>query len=365
MRIEPSGSRANHIGMGWGNPPGPCETIVIVFLDSMKRRISSSVISICLRRDMGASYSAGMLSIDLIGKRAFVAGVADDWGFGFAIAKRLAEAGATICAGTWPPAFGIFTKMLERGKIAESLRFASGQGALAFERILPLDAEWDQLADVPLEVRENRRYKEHDDFTIQGAADRLVAEFGAKPLDIVIHSIANGSEVKNALLDTSRPGYLSAVSASAYSFVALVQRFGPLLRPGGAFLCLTYMAGERVVPGYGGGMSSAKAALESDTRTLSYEAGRRWGARVNAISAGPWASRAAAAIGFIEKMIEYGKNNSPLPEPIHADEVGTTAAFLCSPLASGITGTTVYVDKGYHAMGVAVDAKTPGEPKPE
>ena len=305
-----------------------------------------------------------MLSIDLTGKRAFVAGIADDWGFGFAIAKRLAEAGATVCAGTWPPAYGIFTKMLERGKIGESLQLRSG-GTLAFERILPLDAEWDTLADVPLEVRENRRYKEHDDFTIQGAANRLTAEFGEKPLDIVVHSIANGSEVKNALLDTSRRGYLSAVSASAYSFVSLVQRLGPLLRPNGAFLSLTYLAGERVIPGYGGGMSSAKAALESDTRTLAFEAGRRFGARVNAISAGPWASRAASAIGFIEKMIDYAKKNSPLPEAIDADEVGTTAAFLCSPLASGITGTTVFVDKGYHAMGVAVDAKSAGEPSTE
>jgi enoyl-[acyl-carrier protein] reductase I len=298
-----------------------------------------------------------MLTIDLTGKRAFVAGIADDWGFGFAIAKRLAEAGATVCAGTWPPAFGIFTKMLERGKIGESLRFASG-GTLSFERILPLDAEWDSLEHVPTEVRENRRYKEHDDFTIQGAANRLTAEFGEKPLDIVVHSIANGSEVKNPLLETSRKGYLSALSASAYSFVSLVQRFGPLLRPGGSFLCLTYMAGERVIPGYGGGMSSAKAALESDTRTLAFEAGRKYGARVNAISAGPWASRAASAIGFIEKMIDYAKHNSPLPEAITADEVGATAAFLCSPLASGVTGTTVYVDKGYHAMGVAVDAKS-------
>jgi enoyl-[acyl-carrier protein] reductase I len=301
-----------------------------------------------------------MLTIDLSGKRAFVAGIADDWGFGFAIAKRLAEAGASVCAGTWPPAFGVFTKMLERGKIGDSLQFASG-GTLAFERILPLDAEWDTLADVPTEVRENRRYKEHDDFTIQGAADRLTAEFGPKPVDIVVHSIANGSEIKNALLDTSRRGYLSAVSASAYSFVSLVQRFGPILRPGGAFLSLTYLAGERVVPGYGGGMSSAKAALESDTRTLAFAAGRRFGARVNAISAGPWASRAASAIGFIETMIEYAKQNSPLPEAIDADEVGTAATFLCSPLASGITGTTVYVDKGYHAMGVAVDPTTAGD----
>jgi len=295
-----------------------------------------------------------MLPIDLTGKRAFVAGVADDWGFGFAIAKKLAEAGASVCVGTWPPAYGIFTKMLERGKMAESLQM-SGGGTLAFERIFALDAEYDTLADAPLELRENRRYKEHDDFTIQGVADRLVAEFGEKPLDVVVHSIANGSEVKNPLLETSRKGYLSALSASAYSFVALVQRFGPLLRPGGSFVSLTYMASERVVPGYGGGMSSAKAALESDTRTLAYEAGRRWGARVNTISAGPWASRAASAIGFIEKMIDYAKRNSPLPEAIHADEVGATAAFLCSPLGSGITGTTVYVDKGYHSMGVGVD----------
>jgi enoyl-[acyl-carrier protein] reductase I len=118
------------------------------------------------------------------------------------------------------------------------------------------------------------------------------------------------------------------------------------------------MASERVVPGYGGGMSSAKAALESDTRLLAFEAGRKWGHRVNVLSAGPWASRAASAIGFIGSMIEFCKANSPLPEAIDAGEVGATAAFLASPLASGITGTTIYVDKGYHAMGVAVDRPT-------
>jgi enoyl-[acyl-carrier protein] reductase I len=114
------------------------------------------------------------------------------------------------------------------------------------------------------------------------------------------------------------------------------------------------MAGERVIPGYGGGMSSAKAALESDTRVLAYEAGRKYGVRVNTISAGPFASRAASAIGIIDKMVDYCAANSPLPEPVRAEDVGHTAAFLASPLASGITGTTVYVDKGYHAMGMAV-----------
>jgi enoyl-[acyl-carrier protein] reductase I len=294
-----------------------------------------------------------MLAIDLSGKRALVAGIADDAGFGFAIARRLADAGASVCAGTWPPAYGIFTKLIERGKIDESLVLPSG-GRLAFERIFALDADYDTLDAVPVEVRENRRYKEHADFTIQGVADRMVAEFGARPVDVVVHSLANGPEVRNPLLETSRRGYLAALGASAYSFVSLVQRFGPLLRPGGSFLCLTYMASERVIPGYGGGMSSAKAALESDVRVLSYEAGRRFGARVNCISAGPWASRAASAIGFIGEMIDHTQKNSPLPEPIHADEVGSAAAFLSSGLASGITGTTVYVDKGYHAMGKPV-----------
>src|SRR2546426_17265 len=155
---------------------------------------------------------------------------------------------------------------------------------------------------------------------------------------------------------TSRAGYLTAVSVSAYSLVSLLARLGPLMRPGGSALSLTYLAGERVVPGYGGGMSSAKAALESDTRTLAFEAGRKYGIRVNTISAGPLASRAASAIGKIEKMVQYYSANAPLPEPLTAWEVGTTAAFLASPLGSGITGATIYVDKGYHAMGVAVSA---------
>jgi enoyl-[acyl-carrier protein] reductase I len=102
-------------------------------------------------------------------------------------------------------------------------------------------------------------------------------------------------------------------------------------------------------------MSSAKAALESDTRTLAFEAGRRHGIRVNTISAGPLASRAAKAIGAIGAMVDYYEQNAALPEANTADEVGQTAAFLCSPLASGITGSTVYVDKGYHAMGMGVD----------
>jgi enoyl-[acyl-carrier protein] reductase I len=294
-----------------------------------------------------------MLAIDLTGRRALVAGVSDDAGFGFAIAKALAQAGASICVGSWPPALGIFTKLLERGKMEESMQLGDGR-KLQFERIYPLDAAYDSLAEAPAEIRDNKRYKEVGDFSIQGIRERIRSDFGDASLDIVVHSLANAPEVKSPLVDTSRQGYLSAISVSAYSNISLVRHLAPLMRNGGAFLSLTYMAGERVIPGYGGGMSSAKAALEADTRTLAYEAGRRWGVRVNAISAGPWASRAATAIGFIDTMIRYTASNSPLPRPIDAADVGSTAAFLCSPLARAITGSVVYVDNGYHAMGMAV-----------
>jgi enoyl-[acyl-carrier protein] reductase I len=295
-----------------------------------------------------------MLPIDLTGKRAFIAGVADDGGFGFAIAKAMAEAGASICVGTWPPAMNIFLNLLERGRMDASLALSDGR-KMAFEKIYPLDAAFDTLADAPADVRDNKRYKERGDYSIEGVVQGLRADFGDQPLDIVVHSLANGPEVKKPLIDTSRAGYLAAVSISAFSNVALVRALGPMMRPGGSFLSLTFMAGERVVPGYGGGMSSAKAALEADTRTLAYEAGRRHGVRVNTISAGPYASRAATAIGFIDMMIEYCRRNAPLPRALEASEVGATAAFLSSPLAGAITGTTIYVDNGYHSMGMAVD----------
>lgn len=294
-----------------------------------------------------------MLSINLKGRRALVAGVADDGGFGFAIAKSLAEAGATVVIGTWPPALNIFNNLLERGKMDESRRLADGS-LLHFEKVYPLDAAYDTLADAPEEVRTSKRYKDTGDFSIEGMVRQLKTDFGEHPLDIVVHSLANAPEVKKPLLETSRNGYLSAVSVSAYSLVSMVSNLAPLMKKGGSFLSLTYMASERAIPGYGGGMSSAKAALESDTRVLAFEAGRKFGVRVNTISAGPWASRAASAIGIIDKMVEYCAANSPLTEPLQPEDVGRVAAFLSSDLAAGITGTLVYVDKGYHSMGMSV-----------
>jgi enoyl-[acyl-carrier protein] reductase I len=293
-----------------------------------------------------------MLPIDLTGKRAFVAGVADDKGYGWAIVRALAEAGASICVGTWPPVLKIFTKSLERGKLDVAL---AGGGEIEFERIFPLDAMFDIDAQIPDDLREDKRYRDLEGYSIQGVADRMRADFGDQCVDIVVHSLANGPEVGRPLIDTSRHGYLAAVSASAYSMVSMVQRFGPLMRPSGSMVSLSYLAAERVIPGYGGGMSSAKSALEGDTRTLAYEAGRRWGVRVNTISAGPLASRAAKAIGTVDRLVAYYEGNAPLEAANSAADVGNTTAFLCSPLGAAISGETLHVDMGYHVMGMLAE----------
>lgn len=298
-----------------------------------------------------------MLQIDLKGKRAFVAGIGDDQGFGWAIAKALAEAGCEILVGTWTPILRIFTTALEQGRFDESRRLSDGS-LMNFAKVYALDAAYDRPEDVPAEVRENKRYKNCEGYTISEVAAAIKQEFGS--VNFLVHSLANSPEIKNPLLETSRQGYLAAMSASAYSFVSLLAHFGPLMiEKGGASLSLTYLASERAVPGYGGGMSSAKAALESDTRMLAFEAGRKWGIRVNTISAGALASRAAKAIGFIEHMIAYSKQTSPLAAAIEAEQVGHTAAFLLSPLASAITGVTLYVDNGMHAMGVGPELLKP------
>jgi enoyl-[acyl-carrier protein] reductase I len=291
-----------------------------------------------------------MISLDLEGRRALVAGVSDDVGFGFAIARALAEAGATVCLGCWPPALGIFETLLRRGKLDTARQLSSGR-ELTFERIYPLDAAYDSMDDVPADIKENRRYSSRGDFTITGLAQRMKEDFAAPQLDILVHCLANGPEVHKPLIETSRQGYLAAVSVSAFSLVSMVQHLAPLMPRGGSVMSLTYLASERVIPGYGGGMHAAKAALEADTRYLALQAGRRYGLRINTISAGPVATRAASVTGIIHEIVDYYAANAPLPERLTTQEVASVAAFLASPLASAVTGTTMYVDKGYHAMG--------------
>ncbi|MBA3722817.1 MAG: enoyl-[acyl-carrier-protein] reductase [Parachlamydiaceae bacterium] len=301
-----------------------------------------------------------MLQINLKGKKAFIAGIGDDQGYGWAIAKALAEAGAEIIVGTWTPIMKIFLMSLNAGKFDASRKLSDGS-LMNFAKIYPLDASFDTPDDIPEDIRENKRYKEVEGYTIAEVAEAIAKDFGK--IDIFVHSLANAPEVKKPLLETSRKGYLAAISSSTYSFVSLLAHLGPHMKEKSAALSLTYLASEKIIPGYGGGMSSAKAALESDTRTLAWEAGRKWGIRINTISAGTLGSRAAKAIGFIEKMIEYSEINSPLAKNLQAAEVGNVAAFLLSDLASAVTGTILYVDNGMHAMGVAVDSPSLQESK--
>ena len=157
-----------------------------------------------------------MLPIDLTGKNAFVAGVADDNGYGWAIAKALAQAGAIVRVGTWPPVCKIFTRSMGLGKLNMTL---AGGGELQIEKVYPMDAAFDVPEDVPKEVAEDKRYKQFVGYTIQEVADQLKKDLGKDPLDILVHSLANGPEVKKPLVETSRKGYLAAVGSSAYSLV--------------------------------------------------------------------------------------------------------------------------------------------------
>ena len=283
-------------------------------------------------------------------KNAFIAGVGDDQGFAWQVAKGLAENGFKIILGVWVPIFDIFKTSLERGKFDNSRKLSDGS-MLEFAAIYPMDALYDTAESVPQEVRENKRYQKHSGYSMQELVAKVESDLGH--VDYVMHSLANGPEVKKPLLETSRSGYLSAVSSSAYSFVSIVQNFGPIMKAGGAFCNLSYMASTRVVPGYGGGMSSAKAALESDTRTLAFEAARKWGVRVNCISAGPYRSRAARAIGFIDSMIEYAQDNAPLTKELLGSDVKEAAKFLLSDKASAITGQVLFVDNGLSIMGIS------------
>lgn len=299
-------------------------------------------------------------SLDLKGKVAFVAGVGDSTGYGWAIAKALANAGCTIIVGTWPPVLKIFENSLKKGAFDEESILSDGS-KMVIDKIYPLDAVFDTPDDIPDEIKTNKRYAGLDGYSITEVAEAVKADYGK--IDFMIHSLANGPEVTKPLLETTRKGYLAASSASAYSFVSLVQHFGPIMNKGGSALSLTYIASEKVIPGYGGGMSSAKAQLESDTRTLAYEAGRQYGIRVNTISAGPLKSRAASAIGkepgkktFIEYAVDYSKANAPLAQDLYSDDVGSAGLFLCSPMSRTVTGVTLYVDNGLHAMGMALDS---------
>jgi enoyl-[acyl-carrier protein] reductase I len=293
-----------------------------------------------------------MIPLDLSGKLALVTGVGDNVGFAWYIAKALQAAGARLVFACHPRLMGIVQNILERDADADTRVLPFGAGMLKVDKLLPCDVSFDTMADVDEKTRNDRRYQRHGDFSIQGLMTAIQKEFGA--IDILIHSIAFSPEIKNKAIDTSRNAYWTALSVSAYSLTALLRAALPMMenRPDGASVIgLTYLGGDRVVPHYGGGMSTAKAALQIDAKQLAHNVGSKK-IRVNIISAGPYASRAARAVGEIDQMIKYAADRSPLPRGIEPEEVGNAAVFLCSPLASAITGHVLYVDCGYNVMGV-------------
>jgi enoyl-[acyl-carrier protein] reductase I len=293
-----------------------------------------------------------MIPLDLSGKVALVTGVGDNVGFAWYIAKALQAAGARLVFACHPRLMGIVENILERDADADTRVLPFGAGNLKVEKVLACDVSFDTLVDVDEKTRNDRRYQKHGDFSIQGMMNTIGKDFGA--VDILIHSIAFSPEITKKASETSRQAYLTALSISSYSLTALLRAAQPLMenRPdGAAVLGLTYLGGDRVVPHYGGGMSTAKAALQIDAKQLASNLGSKK-IRVNLISAGPYASRAARAIGDIDKMIQYAAERAPLQRGIEPEEVANAAVFLCSPLASAITGEVLYVDCGYSVMGV-------------
>jgi enoyl-[acyl-carrier protein] reductase I len=190
------------------------------------------------------------------------------------------------------------------------------------------------------------------DEDLDALAETIRAQLGG--LDFVVHSVAfaQREELDGEFLNTSREGYRVAQDISSYSLTALARRVAPLMEErGGSIVSLTYLGGERVVPHYNV-MGVAKAALEASVRYLAADLGPR-GIRVNAISAGPIKTLAAAGVHGISKMLEYHRENAPLRRNTEQSEVGDAGLFLVSHLSRGITGEVVHVDGGFHVMAMS------------
>ncbi|HEX2385556.1 MAG TPA: enoyl-ACP reductase [Candidatus Binatia bacterium] len=253
----------------------------------------------------------------LDGKKGVIFGVANDRSIAWAISEALHAEGAEL-------AFTYAGEVLEK----RVRPLAEGIGARI---ILPCDVTKD------------------DD--IKKVFDTLKSQWGG--LDILIHAIAfaNREDLSNPYVQTSRAGFQLALDVSAYSMVALTREAAALMEGrGGSIVTLTYLGAEKVIPNYNV-MGIAKAALEASVRYLAYDLGPK-NIRVNAISAGPVKTLAAAGISGFKDMLHYAAERAPLKRNIEAEEVGRTALYLVSDLSTAVTGEVIHVDAGYNIVGM-------------
>lgn len=257
--------------------------------------------------------------LNLTGKNALVTGIANNRSIAWGIAQQLHAAGANLGVTYLPDEKGRFEK-----KVSELVE------PLQPSLFLPCDVQNEEQ--------------------LQATFDTVRDKWGK--LDILIHCLAFAS--KDALTGdfstVSRQDFSQSIEISAYSLVSMSRVAKPLMTEGGSIVTLSYLGGVRVIPNYNT-MGIAKAALEMNVRYLASELGPQ-NVRVNAISAGPIRTLASSAVGGILDMIHHVEQVAPLRRTVTQTEVGNAAAFLCSDLASGITGQVLYVDAGYEIMGM-------------
>ncbi|GER79528.1 MAG: enoyl-ACP reductase [Anaerolineae bacterium CFX3] len=257
----------------------------------------------------------------LDGKNALIFGLANDKSIAWGITQAFHREGAAI---------GI-----------------SYAGEMLKRRVTPLaeqvGCQWLEECDVT------------SDEQIAAAAEKAAAHFGK--IDVLVHSVAfaGRDELTGPYYNTSREGFKNAMDISVFSFVALAKAFQPILNPGASLICMTYYGSVKVAPHYNV-MGVAKAALESSTRYLAYDFGPQK-VRVNAISAGPIRTLAAAGVGGFRDMYKHFADMSPMRENVTIEDVGNAAVFLASDLSAKITGDVLYVDSGFNIVGVQMGAK--------
>ena len=255
------------------------------------------------------------------GKRGLIMGLANDKSIAWGVAKALADAGAEL-------AF-------------------SYQGDALKKRVDPLAGQLGSNIVLPCDVG--------DEASIDALFADLKERWGT--LDFVVHAIgfSDKNELRGRYVDTSRGNFAMSMDISVYSFTAVMQRAEKMMKDGGSALTLTYYGAEKVMPHYNV-MGVAKAALEASVQYLAEDLGKD-GIRVNAISAGPIKTLAASGIGDFRYIMKWNEYNSPLRRNVTTDDVGKSALYLLSDLASGVTGENLHVDAGYHVVGMkAVDA---------